>query len=113
MNIETRTKIEKRIVHKIVRDALKMGYSISVDDEGDEYALKESTDIKKIMDALMNTETNNLVFHEISGKPVGEVCFVYGNSGYDVIADYINNADTNAIITGAEKLAEKLEEKYS
>ena len=113
MDTETRTKIEKQIVHKIVRDALEMGYSISVDDEGDEYAIKESTNIKKIMAELMNTETNNLVFHDTTGQPVGEVCLVYGNNGYDVIADNRNNPVTNTIIAGAERLAEKLEEKYS
>ena len=45
-----------------------------------------------------------------NGVNIGNVCLVYGNDGWDVIADYHNSLA--GLLEGAEELAEEIEEGY-
>ena len=112
MDVKLRNEIEKQIVERIVTDAVKMGFRLSVYD-GEDVVLKRSMDISKIMDALMNTDHDEIKFYDNETKYIGWVTLIYGNAGYDVIADYSMNPKIETIISGANKLAEELEEKYS
>jgi hypothetical protein len=110
MKLETRQDIERKIYSRIVKDALAGGYEISVFD-GEEYPLKRSTSYKKIMDAGFSTDQDALVFFK-DGNRLGWVSLIYGNSGWDVISDYVANDEIEALLTGANALADKLGEKY-
>lgn len=103
--IAKRQRIERAIVTRVVKDALKAGYRLSVDDGGDELALTDSTSQKAVLDALMNTDDDRLIFDREDHR--GVVWFVYGNDGWDVIADYSQRLED--VLAGAEALAEKLE----
>ena len=88
MNIETRKRIERAIVDKIIRSALEAGYWVSVWNGGDEPEIAKATDHRQIIDAMFATDEETLVLHTPGGKRAGMIYLVYGNDGYDVIADY-------------------------
>ena len=105
--VKKRQTIEVAIVKRVVKDALAAGYSLSVDDGGDEYAIKDSTDEKAVLDALINTDEDRLILKRADHR--GVVLFVYGNDGWDVINDY--SVRLEDVLAGANQLAEKYEEK--
>ena len=116
MKVEARIEIEKQIVRQLLNDALISGFTVSVDHGGDCYALRHSVKIDDIMSALMNTDRNEVVFHDKNGQPAGWSRLVYGNDGYDVIANYeidISKPGSDAIFQGAIELSENLKEKYA
>lgn len=79
-------RIENAIIRRTIKDALKAGYVLSVDDGG-EVVLRDSNKIKDIFAAMKSTDEDRLLFRK-DGKYVGMVYFVYGNAGYEVINDY-------------------------
>ncbi|UPT95471.1 hypothetical protein J4G48_0040670 [Bradyrhizobium barranii subsp. apii] len=102
----TRQEIEKQIARKVVDDALAAGYTIDVFD-GEEFAVKNSTDAEQIFAAMFSTDDDRL-FLTRDGKTAW-VWFIYGNSGWDVISDY--NVSLEEVLKGAMKLADELEDK--
>lgn len=108
MNIETRIKIEKKIAKAAIAGLLAAGYAISVHD-GEEVTVKRSIIAKDILDAMFTTDEDILLAYK-AGELRGEVNFIYGNDGYDVIADY--STVLEPALKGAEEEANKLEEKY-
>lgn len=109
MNVKTRQKIEKLIARKFVRIALKAGFAISLDNGGDDYEFKHSTDFKHIVGEMFATDDEWLHLSK-DGNYVGWVWFVYGNDGWDVIADYTTNLED--LMPEVEKLSDKLCEQY-
>lgn len=110
--VARRLKIERTIVRRVVKDALAAGYTLSVDDGGDEYAVENTTSYRAVMDALMNTDDDKLILRK-DGKG-GKVWFVYGNSGWDVICDYTTSLE--ALIEplmAAGGLIDKMERRAS
>jgi hypothetical protein len=108
-NVRRRVKIEENIVRHIVADLLKAGFYLSVDDGGDEFAIKDSRDEKAILDALMNTNEDLLYAdayetNVYGGSPYNWVRFVYGNDGWDVVNDY--TGDLSGIIEPITDAAE-------
>lgn len=85
------SKIEQTIVNAIVDSALSRGYSISVYD-GEEYALRRSTDKRAILDAVCSTDHDTLRFYN-GDRKVGWVLLIWGN-GCDLISDW---SDTDAM----------------
>jgi hypothetical protein len=110
MNIHRRIEIEKAIYARIVQDALIMGYKVSVfngDDDG-KYELEQSSDYFDIIGAGFATDFDKLYFHDHIGQ-AGWVFLVYGNTGWDLVSDYVDNSKIEAILKGAEDLADYLE----
>ena len=89
---------ERRIVRKLVRKALGLGYVISVFD-GEEWCLRSSTSEADIMSSIQSTESEELVFRTRDGYIVGAIVLVYGN-GEDVITDYSDNMEMQQLIEG-------------
>jgi hypothetical protein len=111
-SIRLRAAMEQAIVKRVVCDALALGYALSVDDGEEEHP--RTQDVKAILDALMNTDMDTLFVHrsmDLADKrsQLGWIQFVYGNSGYDVISDYTSNDAIEALLQGANALADKLE----
>ena len=110
MNIQTRIKIETRIVSRVVKDALRAGYTLSLCD-GEVWTVKRSTQYRAIMSAIMTTDEDLIRLRDKDGNNLGTVYFVYGNDGFDVIADY--SVSLEEFLTGANEYATKLELQYA
>ncbi len=79
------TPAEKTIVGRLIRAAHKQGWTISVHD-GEEWALKRSRDLAAVRAALASTDSDNVVFRDVNGEPMGSVLLIWGNDE-DVISD--------------------------
>lgn len=110
MNIETRQRIERQIVEKAARCLIAAGYSVEVFD-GEETAQAATTDMKLIKAALYSTDEDYLRAIDATGKRVGWVRMIYGNDGWDVMAD--NTTNLEDVLKDATALADKLEEQYA
>lgn len=105
--------IDRAIVHRVIADALAAGYCITVID-GEDCVLSNAFEAARVIRAMFSTETDTLVFRHIPGpgqepRRVGWVQFIYGNSGWDVIADASSNPETDALTKGAEALGDEIE----
>lgn len=107
MNIEKRQRIERRIVREAIKGLLAEGYRISVFD-GQETVLTYSTDAAAIEQAMFSTDEDQFhVLRKTSGQPEsGWMLFIYGNDGWDVIAD--NTVNLEPALKGATELADKI-----
>lgn len=114
MNMETRQRIERRIAKAAIAGLLDAGFFLSVYD-GEEVALRRSRDAKAIADAMGATDEESLFAYRpipaTDNAPrwqrVGSVLFVYGNDGWDVIADH--STSLNSPLQRADELADQLE----
>ncbi|MDX0762392.1 hypothetical protein U8C32_08695 [Sinorhizobium medicae] len=91
-------RTEQRIVGKLIRKALALGYLVSVYD-GEEWALVKADDYKAITAEVAATDETTLRFRLASGEKVGSVWLVHGNED-DVISDCSDNAATLALCEG-------------
>ena len=104
--IAKRQQLEVRIVKAVVREALKQGYSLSVDDGEEHHAY--TTDQQTLYKQLMETDEDYLHLLK-DATHVGWIRFVYGNDGWDVICDYSANDATESVLIPANKIADKVE----
>lgn len=92
---------EQRYINRIVRKALAENVSISVFD-GCDWAIKGSTNMDEIMDALGATEEDTLTFVDLkSGERLGFLYLTYGNEEYateEVVCDYSDNDFVNDLL---------------
>jgi hypothetical protein len=112
MNVQERQAIERRIVTKLVEDALASGLKVSVDNGGDSYEILLSTDKDAILAEMFATDDERLVFSVDDGvtvKRVGDVYLVYGNDGWDVICDHTDTPRFRELMKGANDLADEIE----
>lgn len=86
-SLRERIKLEVRIVKKVIDAVLAAGHAISVYD-GEEWAIKRSTNKSDILNACFSTDDDQFRIRDKEGNYVGWIHFVYGNDGHDVISDY-------------------------
>jgi hypothetical protein len=110
---EYATATERRIVHKIVDDALAAGYSISVND-GEVTTVVQSRGRATILGAMATTGEDVLTLWDPKNGPtvgvskrVGFVSLIYSND-CDIISDYSANEAMDTLLAGASALAESL-----
>jgi hypothetical protein len=110
-----RIKREKAICLRLVRDALKAGYVVSVNDGGDD-VLVNSSSFQAIVAAMFSTDEDVLTFRDprvvvdVARKliqRVGFVHLVYGND-CDVISDGSTGAKMDNLLAGANEVADRL-----
>lgn len=84
---------EQEVATELVRAILAQdpGFTITVDDGGDEPAVERSRDEAAILDALCNTDEDQIFVRDSAGKLAGWFQLVYGNSAYELIADHTAN----------------------
>lgn len=85
-----RQKIELTIITKVVDDTLAAGFTLSVW-EGEDWAIKRSTDREAILASMQSTDSDTILFY-IDDTKYGWVELIYGN-GCDVISDYSMNME--------------------
>jgi hypothetical protein len=110
MDIQTRISIERRIVRRVVRAALKAGYTVSIFDS-EEWAVKRSTSYRAVMDNMMQTDEEVMRLRDKEGNNMGFIFFVYGNDGYDVICDYALSLEE--FLKPINDYADKLANQYA
>lgn len=103
--VNHRQALERRIVGMIVQDAIAQGYAVALDNGEETITAKHLDDL---MAEIMATDEEKLTFYK-DGQPVGAVWLVYGNDGFDCMADHTDNKETRAIIRRAEAYAETAE----
>ena len=104
------TNVEKTIVEKVVTDLLATGYAITLVYGDEDSDIKQCTDAATILAGLHQCDEEVLLVYPATTHDrfnwVGWVKFIYGNDGYDVIADYTLSLE--AVLAGAEALADQL-----
>lgn len=97
MNTKT---AEKKIVKKLIELCLAKNISITVDCEGD--LITKSKNKKEIMDNAFAADQCFLIAFDESGTGIGWCFLVFGNDGYDVIADHSAYGELTNIIDSPE-----------
>lgn len=116
MNVETRQRIERRIATAAAKGLVAAGYKIAVHD-GEEIALKKTDDVRAILAAMFSTDEDRFYVYQWSGvadagwERAGWVRFIYGNDGWDVIADHTTNLES--ALQAANELADELERRHA
>jgi hypothetical protein len=120
MEKPTKQEMERQIVEAVIDEALRLGYNITVWDGDDDPSLEKSTDRQSILDATLNV-TDEIVFtfrhsdHSGPGGQIGDrlgwVQFVFGNDGYDVIADSVETSHVELICQKANDLSNQFAEQ--
>ena len=103
-----RLRMERKVCKALVKEGLSRGYSASVND-GEEWTVKGSTNVREIMLALASTDGDTLRFRRGDGIKVADFYLVYGNDGYDVICDYSMTETGEAIYEALRPMLDKLE----
>jgi hypothetical protein len=101
-------EMEDLIMRKAIETILAAGKTISVFDGGETVVVK-STDPDEIFNALRSTGEDVIRVYGSDGIYDGMIQFIYGNDGYDVIAD--NSTSLEGLLEPVTKLADELEEK--
>ena len=101
-------EMEAAIVRNAVHELLDHGFTLSVDNGGDDYEIDRSIDAKAVIAELGHTDEDRLMART-NDVIKGWVHFVYGNDGYDVICDMTVSLepylpDTLAIAEGYAEL---------
>ena len=106
MSVAMRQEIERKIVQAIADEAIRTGHTVSVND-GEVWTVSKSTDPAEIMGAVMTTDEDKLRIYDARGERIGDVWLVYGNDGWDVIADYHDNPEMETVLKPAFKIADR------
>ena len=105
-------RMERAIIKTIIEDALEMGYTVSHNDgesmttsaRVDDLTTKEDA-VSKLLKEIQACDEEYLYFHK-NGRAIGFVLLVYGNDGYDVVADHTDSVEIDEILKGANELAD-------
>lgn len=112
--IRQRILIERAIIRRAVRDILAAhdgAYCISVSD-GESWPVKRSRDLDTIMANIGACDEESISIRH-TDDPAGTVYsgnlyLVYGNDGWDVIADHTDSPLVHELLQGANDLADEL-----
>jgi hypothetical protein len=91
MNVEQRQAIERKIVGQVIDAAFANGYFVWIDNGGDDDEIIFCTTADDAKREIMQTDEEYLHLYKVEDgvqKGYGWVWCVYGNDGWDVIADY-------------------------
>ncbi|MNY05966.1 hypothetical protein D3C86_1387040 [compost metagenome] len=103
--VDRRIAGEKSVVRAAVRNAIKTGHTVSLND-GCEWTVKGSSSEVEVMSATYSTDADYLLFRK-AGQVVGKVYLVYGNSASEVICDHTDSEAMEAILAPATRRADK------
>lgn len=98
------------VVSHLLRDVFAAGHSVSLYN-GDEFTVKHSRDMSEVLGALCTVDEERLYIFDSTGKRLGWVFLVHGNSGHDVIADY--HTALEPLMAGANKASDDIQELFS
>jgi hypothetical protein len=85
-----RMRMEKRMASGLVKACLNLGFAITIDN-GEDKPVVKSTSYRKIMDNLWQCDEEHVLIYDEKGKCFGWFYLVFGNDGWDLVADYSAN----------------------
>lgn len=104
MNTDKIRELEEKIIREMLKFAIGKGYLVSVFD-GEEYPVKCSANIEEIIENAMSVDEATLTFRDAETRnTIGKVLLVFGNDGWDVIADHSDNLATREIVASTDRL---------
>lgn len=112
-DIKARIVVERAVVRRAITDILAAGYLVRLHD-GESWATGLEPNIDRVMAELCACDEERLYVwkprqgDEQDGKYIGSIYLVYGNEGWDVLADYSVNLEP--LLAGANEFAETLSE---
>lgn len=106
LGLKARIALEKQIARAVVTAAIAAGYTFGIDNGGDDDEMVKTSALTEKMNEMFQTDDDRLYLYR-NGKTVGWIWFVYGNDGWDVISDYIDKPEIEALMTKANEIAEK------
>lgn len=113
--IRRRILIERAIVRKLVSDLIAAGCAVTVDYGDGQYGVKKSTSLTEVMGHVGACDEEWLRVWKLEGGPtrspwtkLGTIFLVFGNDGWDVIADHSTGEAFEALMAGANDLTDKL-----
>jgi hypothetical protein len=86
-SLDKRINLEKRIARKVVRALLEAGYELTINNGGEGDEIPWTRNFSEVLAAMFATDSEHLITRAATGQK-SFVYFVYGNGGWDVIADY-------------------------
>lgn len=107
MNVKQRQQMEDRIIRKFCESAIKAGYTVAIHDGEESTAPMQ--DVEKLMEAAFSVDEETFLVYD-GDKYLGSVYAVYGNNGWDVIADY--SMAIESLLDEALNLADELEVEH-
>lgn len=111
MNDEFRRKVERRIVKLVVQGLIAHGYSVNVDNGGDDMELARPSRVAdEVMSAALATDSESLIAYRADGSIAGAVLLVYGNEGYDTVNDY--SIALEPCLSSVNAYADRMEQEY-
>lgn len=109
-SVARRQRIELKIARRLIRDLLEHdpSWTICVHD-GEGLALVGSRVERDIIAAMFSVDEEHLIVRTDSGtKRIGSIFMVYGNDGYDVMADWsVGDPEFDRIVSGVSDWAER------
>jgi hypothetical protein len=85
--IYNRIVMERAVIRRAATDLLAAGFELRVHN-GEDWACVWTTDLAAVMRSIMETDEDHLnVRVAATGKRMGALYLVYGNAGWEVIAD--------------------------
>lgn len=109
ISTDRRNKMEEQIALLVVILMLGAGYTVLVDNGGDEDEHEKIVVASDAAGKLRLTDSDMLIAVGANGDPVGWVQLVYGNSGYDTLADYTTNLEP--LLMAVHELGDKFEKE--
>lgn len=104
--LDRRINGEKAVVRAAVRNAIKLGFTVSLYD-GEEWAVKRSNSEREVMAEIYATDLETLAFRTRDGKLIGNLYLVYGNSAGEVMSDWTDTEAMNTLLAPAKRRADK------
>jgi hypothetical protein len=102
--IRRRQALERKVITALLKQAIAAGYTVTVDN-GEEFVIKESASVRDILKVMFTVDEEWLRFSK-DGKHIGTAALIYGECGWDVIADY--HCVLEPIMTEANRIADEL-----
>jgi len=114
MGIES---MERQIIKALVNEAFKQGFTkIIIDNGGDDDEHITCTNVEEVMASIRQTDEEHLLFVHpddpkmFDGFYLSVVFLVYGNDGYDVIADH--SSSLNELVDTIQPLIDTPEAQF-
>jgi hypothetical protein len=103
--------MERQVIKALVTEAFKRGFTkIIIDNGGDDEEQITCTDTKEVMASIRQTDEEHMFFVHPDVAKMPYVFLVYGNDGYDVIADH--SLSLNEMIETLDPLIHTLEAQF-